>query len=160
MNWGSLEKGIVKLLKPLTRADGKQYAELCDQYNGEFQTPWSLPEDFNPGKRYTFVQFQQATGSNAGKGSQFDLTVAGQITLLVGSHSASRAISKADVYDMLEVFRKALHAATADYEPDIRVKLLWAEDALEFSEPNHICFRQTYNIQISLYRIYNDGQLN
>lgn len=158
MNWGAVEKSFVAVLKVLERPDGHKYAERCDQYNGEFQSPWALPEDFNPQKRYALVQFQSGSASSAGKMSQNDMSISAQLSIFVGSQSAASTVSKSDVYEMLDVFQKALHSATAELDGTL-IKVLWASDALEFSEPNHICFQQVYNVRIEHYRVDN-GKVN
>jgi hypothetical protein len=153
MRWDELERLIVAGIKGLKRSDHADAFEIAKIYEGEFQAPWSLPEDYKPGQRYALVQFQTATASTSDLMGRRAVRINGQIGILVGSHATSRRNAKLDVYENLALLRKAMHYTEIELTDGANVTLTWASDNLEFSIPNSVCFMQMYNIETGITQI-------
>lgn len=153
MRYDKIEKAIVDLVTPLKLASGATLGEKCDSYDGEFESPFSSPEDYSPACRYVLVDARGAVGESKSING-YSMSANCDLVLFVGSEGSSRRKVKAEVFEMLDKLQGLVHKKTLVCDGQPIGTLRWRNDAREFAKPNHVCFSMTLTLE-TIIRIEN-----
>lgn len=138
MRYDIIEQALLELIKPLLLKEDTKLAELCEQYNAQFDQQFQLPVDFEPGKRYVLIDALGSIGSSLSV-SGSSLGIAGDIALYVGSQRSSFLKAKEDTFQMLDLLMKALHNKVLKFEGTAIGTIKWKSDSRFYTGQNHCC---------------------
>lgn len=156
MRYDIIEKAIVDLIKPLKLSNGGRLAEKCDQYDGEFDQRFQIPEDYHPASRYVFCDARGAAQTGASVStSGATIQVFGDVVLFIGSENENRLRAKNEHYEMIDIVQKAVHKKKIIIDGIAAAEIRWINDAREFTLPNHLCTSMT--LQLRLYITIENG---